>query len=278
MSELSKQSPSPYAYLVAGGGGGMRSTIILRMIAQELAGRGIPYAAIDGITGEGDEQMVKYPSLQVEDMAGRIAEHPEGTPLLFISHCIGTVAALNTVERLEGLHPTSLVSIAPPLPSPYNTISTPQSTKKRTENNTLMRVVDLPEGAVDYSVVTESVARIDPQYFADMRKADDLEVRLRGHVEAGNAAVFAPEHDWNVDSPERVRAWHNEWNATLPADIAGALQARAPIVYDAAHGLYVSPRSGREVTTEQDVKFQMSNVTDVVDMGLEMLEYAGGSN
>jgi hypothetical protein len=119
--------------------------------------------------------------------------------------------------------------------------------------------------------MTESVAKIDPRYFTDIHDAGDLEVRLRARVEAGNAAVFAPEHDWNVDSPRRIQAWHSEWDSTHAPDIAQSLQARAPIVYDAAHGLYISPRSGREVSTEEDVAFQMGNVTQLVDIGLGML-------
>jgi hypothetical protein len=243
------------------------------MIAEELSSRNIPYTCVDGISGEGSEQTVKHPSLQSQDIEADLHRRTPDTPLLFISHCIGTIAALNTVDKLGPKHQTSLVSIAPPLPSPIKTIMQPQSQKKRTANDTLMRVVDLPEGAVDYSVMTESVARIHAQYFEDMRTANDLESRLRTRVEVGRAAVFAPEHDWNSSSPLHVQSWHDLWSATLPEQQASVLRDRAAVVYNAAHGLYVSPRVGREVTTSENVNFQKSNVRSVVDTGLGLLGY-----
>lgn len=270
MTEVLEQS-TPHTYLVAGGGGGMRSTIVLRLLAQELADRGLPYTVVEGISGHGDEQSVHPPSLQARDLKAHIATQPETTPLLFVSHCIGTIAALQTVEQLANTRATALVSVAPPLPSPGNTIGTPQSQRKRSENDTLMRVIDLPPGALDYSDMTESQARIDPQYFADIHAAHDLEARLRAQVEVGSAALFAPEHDWNVDSPQRVRSWHEDWRAHLPIGKTALLLARAAIVPDAAHGLYISPRSGREFTAEDNVAFQLANVSAVIDTGLEVL-------
>lgn len=266
---------TPHTYLVAGGGGGMRSTVVLRLLAQELADRQLPYTAVDGISGYGEGQAVHYPTLQMRDMEAHIEGLAEGTPLLFISHCIGTVAALNTVERFADTRQTALVSIAPPLPSPRKTIATPQSQKKRSQNDTCMNVVDLPPGALDYSAMSQSHASIDSHYFTDIYAADDLEIRLRKRVEAGTAALFAPEHDWNVESPQRVRAWHDEWRAARTPEQAELMMARAAIVANAAHGLYMSPRSGREITHEEDLAFQLAHVGAVVDMGIEMLASAG---
>jgi hypothetical protein len=274
MTEILKQ-PVPHTYLVAGGGGGMRSTVILRVLAQELNGRGLPYTSVEGIRGTGDDQAVHHPTLQVQDMEADISNRPKETPLLFISHCIGTISALGTVERLADTRPAALVAIAPPLPSPRNTISAPQSQRKRSENDSLMRVVDLPPGALDYSAMTESHARISPQYFTDIHAADDLEKRLRRQIEEGTSALFAPEHDWNVASPHHVRGWHAEWSATWPPEEAAWLRTRAAIVPDAAHGLYLSPRAGRQFTAEEDVAFQAANVRQVVDTGLELLTSAG---
>lgn len=271
MIEVVKDSPKPHAYLVAGGGGGMRSTIILRMLARELGNRGIPYTPIEGINGVGDSQKVWHPSLQVRDMNASIRRHPEGTPLLFVSHCIGTVAALASLESYADDHPVGLVSVAPPLPSPRSTIMTPQSRKKRSQGDTLMRVVDLPEGAVDYTVMTESVAQISPEYFADIHAADDLQERLRAQIEAGRASIFAPEHDWNTESPETVATWHDEWRSKLPDNEFEVLRRRANVVDNAAHGLYISPRSGLDVSTEEDLQFQMNNVRQVIDTGLGLL-------
>lgn len=265
---------TPHAYLVAGGGGGMRSTIVLRLLAQELTDRNLPYTVIEGVSGQGDEQAVRYPTLQVHDMEAHIADLPEGKPLLFVAHCIGTIAALRTVERVANTRPAALVSIASPLPSPRETIRAPQSQKKRSQDNTLMRVVDLPAGALDYSDMSESRAHIDPQYFVDIDAAGDLEVRLRARVELGSAALLAPEHDWNVGSPQCVRAWHDDWRATLPPELSEAMLSRAAIVADAAHGLYVSPRSGRHVTPEEDIAFQLANVGVVIDTGLGLLTSA----
>jgi hypothetical protein len=135
-----------------------------------------------------------------------------------------------------------------------------------------MRVVDLPNGAVDYSVMTESVAQIDPQYFEDINDADNLEFRLRAIVEAGSAAVYVPEHGWNTGVLPSVQGWHDDWSATLSQDSALALRSRTPIIHGAAHGLYISPYStGREVTTEENVRFQMGNVNKVIDAGLWLL-------
>lgn len=249
----------------------MRSTIILRLLAQELANRGLPHTAIEGIKGYGDDQAVHHPSLQARDMEAHIATHAENVPVLLISHCIGTVAALQTVEKVSATRPAALVSIAPPLPSPRSTIETPQSQKKRSENNTLMRVVDLPAGALDYSTMAESQARIDPQYFADIHAADNLDGRLRQLVEQGYGALFAPEHDWNAESPRRVQAWHDEWFATLPEEQAELAHSRAQIVAGAAHGLYASPRSGLDLSPKEDIEFQLANVNAVIDTGLELL-------
>jgi hypothetical protein len=134
----------------------------------------------------------------------------------------------------------SLVSIASPLPTSRNTIMQLQSQSKRSVNNTVMRVVRLSDGAVDYSSITESEAYISLQYFADIH-ADDEGVRLRERV--------APELDWNTASPCEVRS-------------------RATIITDATHGLYISPRSGREVTAEENVRFQVDNAANVIEIGL----------
>lgn len=267
----SKEQLTPHAYLVAGGGGGMRSTIILRLLAQELDARSISYTTVEGIEGRGDAQTVKYPSWQAKELEAHLQSQPEAQPALLLSHCIGTVAALQTLESQAKKRPVSLVSIAPPLPSPHDTIHQPQSQKKRSENNTRMRVVDLPEGATDYSVMSESLASIDPQYFSDMRDADDLGPRLMTSVATGQAAVFAPEYDWNVGSPKQVEAWHQQWRDTLDPDQAQLLTSRAHIVPDAAHGLYVSPRSARLVTPEQDIQFQVDNINHVIDTGIGLL-------
>jgi hypothetical protein len=264
--------PVPHAYLVAGGGGGMRSTIILRLLAEELTERKIPYTPIEGIRGLNDKQQVHVHSEQVRDMEADIAERPEDTPILFITHCIGTVAGLQTFQKVSDSRPASLVSIAPPLPSPLGTIMTPPSLKKRSHNDTLMRVVDLPPDAIDYSVFTESKARINPQYFTDMRDAADLEEHLRVSVESGRAAVYAPQYDWNTDSPQTVSAWHDRWQRTLSADAARAAQARAVIVPHAAHGLYISPRSGEIITPEADIQFQSQNVSNLVAAGLALVQ------
>lgn len=271
MSEISGKPDTPHAYLVAGGGGGMRSTIILRMVADELAGRSIPFTPIEGVSGEGGDWIVRHPSLQARDMEEDIARQSTETPLLVISHCIGTVAALKVVEALEPDRKAGLVSIAPPLPSPYDTISQPQSRRKRSSGDSLMRVVNLPDHAVDYSQVEERVAIIDPQYFADIKAAHDFQQRLRDQVKVGRAALFAPEHDWNAPSPLCVRSWHDDWSKTLPEEQAVALQKRALVVGNAAHGLYISPRVGREVTTEENVQFQMDSVNKLVDTGLDLL-------
>jgi len=249
----------------------MRSTIIMRLISQELSDRDIPVTPVDGIAGYGSEQQVKYPSWQLADLRKSILARSEQTPVLLIAHCIGTVAALGAAEQLADERTVGLISIAPPLPSPHDTVHTPQSRKKRSENDTRMQVIDLPEGAVDYSVTTASTARIDPQYFEDMRQAGNLELRLRSRVEAGRAAVYAAEHDWNVASPRRVRAWHEDWRATYGPETFEALQARAPVVANAAHGLYLSPRSGDDISPEADRRFQSDNVTRLVDAGLELL-------
>ncbi len=274
MTELLPEQPAPHVYLVAGGGGGQRSTIVLRMIAEQLRGQDITYTAIDGISGSGDSQMVRYPSLQLQDIEASVQQQPEGTPLLFISHCIGTVAALGAVDKYAQTRNTSLVSIAPPLPSPRNTLAQPQSQSKRIDQNSRMRVIDIPETAKDYSVIAESFARIDPQYFVDIQAADDLEPRLRAVVESGNAAVYAPEHDWNVDSPRTISKWHEHWHATLPEDTARQLQSRTPVVQDAAHGLYISGRrTGLELTPEERDMFQSNNVQQVISTGLDLLQY-----
>lgn len=271
MIESFEASPKPHAYLVAGGGGGMRSTIVLRMIAQELSERDIPFTPIDGVYIDDDVQKVNYPSLQMQDIEADIDNHSENTPLLFISHCIGTIAALSAIEKIDSVRQASIVSIAPPLPSPRSTIAQPQSQGRRCENNTLMRVVDLPAGAVDYSVQTESFAYIDPKYFEDIETAGDLEQRLRARVETGEAVVYAPEHDWNAGSPRSVQAWHEEWDATLSSEEAAALKSRAPIIHDAAHGLYISARgTGRDVSAHESVGFQIANVNNVVDTGLQL--------
>jgi hypothetical protein len=271
MTEIAARSPRPHAYLVAGGGGGMRSTIILRLIAQELAERDIPVTPIDGITGYGSEQEVKYPSWQLADLQDHVRAQPERTPVLLIAHCIGTVAALGAAEQWESERPVGLVSIAPPLPSPRHTVATPQSQKKRSENDTRMRVVDLPEDALDYAVMTESTAQINPQYFEDLYRADDLELRLRAGVEAGRAAVFAAEYDWNVVSPQRIQSWHDDWRSMHTSETFEALQARAPIVSGAAHGLYLSPRTGSDVSQAANLHFQAANVTQLVNVGLDLL-------
>ncbi|HEY5667897.1 MAG TPA: hypothetical protein VIR03_01905 [Candidatus Saccharimonadales bacterium] len=265
------EQPGPQTYLVAGGGGGMRSTIILRILAQELSARGLPFTPIDGVQGQGGAQAIRHPTLQVQDIEANVGRLHERTPLLVIAHCVGTVAALEVVERLSDTRPAALVSIAPPLPSPRHTIETPQSMKKRSDGGTRMRVVDLPDGALDYSNMTESAAKIDPQYFVDMYAADDLEARLRRMVEGRNATVFAPALDWNVASPARVRAWHKEWDAALPAGDAADLRSRAVVVADSTHGLYVSPRSGLTVTAEEDIAFQRANANAVIDAGLLLL-------
>jgi len=270
VSEALGQSPA-HAYLVAGGGGGMRSTIILRMLAEELTERKIPYTAIEGIQGTGKDQRVHVPSQQVHDMLADIAERPKDAPILLIAHCIGTVAGLQTLEKIADERPAGLVAIAPPLPSPLHTIMTPQSSKKRSKDDTLMRVVDLPPGAVDYSVMTESQAHLSPQYFADIAAADDLAFRLRARVELGNAAAIAPEYDWNVESPRTVADWHKKWQHIAPADELTMLKQRAVLVPNAAHGLYISPRSGMEITPEADTQFQAQNVNHAVDVGLELI-------
>jgi hypothetical protein len=72
--------------------------------------------------------------------------------------------------------------------------------------------------------MTESRARIDPQYFTDIYNADNLELRLRTKVETHSAAVYAPEHDWNTMSPLSVRAWHDDWSVTLPPKEAKVLE------------------------------------------------------
>lgn len=271
------ERPTPHTYLVAGGGGGLRSTIILRLLAQELTGRQLPYTVIEGISGRGESQSVRYPTLQVQDMEAHISQLPEHVPLLFISHCIGTVAALTTVERVADTRPAALVSIAPPLPSPYDTIQTPQLRKKRSQNDTLMRVIDLPEDALDYSNAVESQARIDPNYFDDINAAADLEKRLCTGIEDGRMAVFAPEYDWNIASVRKVQSWHEDWRTISPPPHNEQFMARALVVPNAAHGLYISPRSGIEVTHEEDLAFQRANVNTVIDTGLEMLAQAGQS-
>ncbi len=263
----------PHVYLVAGGGGGMQSTIILRLLAQELSRRELGYSVIEGMYLDRDGvQKIRHPSLQATVLEDDIATLPEASPVLLIPHCIGTVAAMNVMERHADERPVGLVSIAPPLPSPRSTIAQPQSIAKRFMDNSLMRVVALPEGALDYSEYTESFADIDPQYFKDMNNAESLGARLRERVAQGQAGLFAPEHDWNTGSPDCVKGWHDEWHATLPAEEASMLRQRTPVVKDAAHGLYISPRSvDGPIPLEDDIAFQMHNVRRVINTGLELI-------
>lgn len=270
---IPEEHVSPHVYLVAGGGGGMQSTIILRLLAQELSQCELDYSVIEGIyLDEDGAQKIKHPSLQTRALKSDIDKQPEDTPILLIPHCIGTIAAMNAMDQCISDRPVGLVSIAPPLPSPRSTIAQPQSVAKRFMNNSLMRVVKLPEGALDYSEYTESFADIDPQYFKDMNSAESLGERLRERVVRGQAGLFAPEHDWNTGSPDCVKGWHDEWQATLSADEAAVLQQRTPVVEDAAHGLYISPRSvDGPVSPEDDIAFQMHNVRQVIDTGLNIL-------
>lgn len=276
MSELQEIPPKPHAYLIAGGGGGLRSTIILRLITQELTAQDIDYTCIEGLYADDNgTQNVCYPSLQRELIKSDIEKRADNKPLLFIAHCIGTIAALSAVEEYEATRPVGLVSVAPPLSTPRSTIMRPQSQSKRSANGTLMRTVDLPEGAINYSEITEGIAKIDPQYFKDIDAAEDTQVRLRDRVATGRAAVYAPEYDWNLGSPICVDSWHTEWRSTRSADEAALLESRAIIVPNAAHGLYLSPRGAyADITDAENIIYQRKNVKRLVNTGVDLLSDA----
>lgn len=258
----------PHTFVVAGAGGGAKSSIVLRLLADELSERSIDYTPIDGIYREETSLHVKYPSLQVEDISEKIDQLPPERPVLFVAHCIGTVAAMRALEEHDSARPVGLVSISPPLPSPQATIMQPNSVNKRFEDNTRMRIVSLPEGATDYTEREEHVAHISEQYFEDIEAAHDLPERLHHNIEMGKAVLRAADADWNQASPATVRNWHADWQHSLPADRSQELLKRAPIVENATHGLYMPLAS----SSEESLRFQRQNVIDALDAGLTLLQ------
>lgn len=261
----SHESELPHAYLVAGGGGSIHTTILLRLLAAQLESQHQPYTVVEGLTGYGDDLSVRYPSLQVED----ILEHAEShdRKVLFVAHCIGTIAALRAFESLSADRPAALTAIAPPLPSPYHTTSTPQSQKKRFENDTRMTVIGLTPGALYPSEEASRLAAISPRYFEEIQEAHDVDTQLRLHVEQGRAAIFSAQHDWNTESPATVARWHDDWRQSDRHDFI----ERARIVEDAAHGLHLSPMSGREITPDINAAFQNAQLAQVIATGNDLV-------
>lgn len=263
---------APHVYLAAGAGGGMRSTIALRVAAGELSERQVSYTVVEGIDYTSVEPVVRKPSEQAAEIIADAKERDEDQPLLIIAHCMGTVAALSAIESLPAHRKTALVSIAPPLRNPRETVSMPQAMSKLKGGSGMLRIVNLPAGAVDYSVREEVAARIGADYFEEVDAAHDLDVRLKTAVEVGGTALMAAECDWNTGSPRTVAAWHRTWRASETAEIASKLSALTPIIPGAAHGLYLSPQAGGlDVTQEVSLAYQRMHVSEAISMGADLL-------
>ena len=277
--ELIKNTPSQHSnihtFIVSGGGGGMEYSILTRLIARSLTERQIPYTSIDGISGLNGDRIVKYPSLQIDEISRNIETHPKGMKYVFMGHCIGTVAALGAFEKIYQKNSASLVSISPPFPSPRHTLLQPASAKKRSQNNTLMKIAKLSEGAFDTVKAQDGFARIDPHYFEQLHKEDDVEIRLRRLVEIGHAAVFSPEYDWNNLSPHSIRNWHEEWSTSLSIDDARSLKEKAKIIPNAAHGLNISTMAMSNFTTKDNLDFQTNNANHVIETGIKIVQNIG---
>lgn len=260
-----------HALLIAGGGAwALSSTVLWRLMAQELQQHDIPFTPVDGLYTNAGELIVKPASKQYEEAQAFINQLPAGTDILLFTQCLGSVAALNLLESADPDRNTVLGVISPPLPTPAATLQQPKSQVKRSERDRIMHVSYFANNSFDFADLINGQARIDPSYLEENRAAATLEKRLRHAVETATAAVFATEYDWNTGSPPTVQAWRNDWAATLHPRETDPLASRAIILPSTAHSLNRS--DSIKLPREEQLMFQQANVQQVLKRTLRLLK------
>lgn len=101
----------------------------ISLVAKRFLDQNIETHFINGATlHENGELVVATPRDQAENIERIIPDiRTNSKKRLFLTHCLGMAAATKVIPNISGQ--SKLVALAPPLPSPYQTINTPHSKK-----------------------------------------------------------------------------------------------------------------------------------------------------
>lgn len=243
--------------LVAGGGAWVeRSSLMWRMVIDELDSRNINRELIDGVYRSDNGELSVTPPGHQLSLISSIIESSAKKSILLIAQCLGTVAAMSALETYGDHKEIKMLSIAPPLPSPGATLSTNRSSAKRRQQNgsTVTSVCTIgPEYNFNSSNLSFEDAIVPPEYLSQHSEQAGFASRLQRQVDLGRASLIVPLDDWNSESPTVCGTWQ------------GSI-LRLP---QTGHSLNSSDKG---LSLDKAIEVQRDNVKAVLDQGIGLIE------
>lgn len=241
---LLSPNQDPQVVIVAGMGCRTTSSIMLPMIEKEFENQSIRVDSVDGtfINNEGQLE-VSPPSQQTKEISQIIESADNPSNILFVSHCLGALAVVDAIKSAEQTDFMRGLLIAPPLPTPAQTIESPRVQSKiftDHEGKAFMKTADFPaDDPYNFDKLAWKNALIKPKFLEEIEKSDLLEkARQLSSVEKIGLAI--PTRDWNTamiratsNWPGQVLRLANAGHALNTED--GSIDAQQQICRDAVN-------------------------------------------